>query len=452
MRWIGLVLALGMLCGAARAGDGGGALRAALTLARDGDYREAARALPEMETLDRTDLLLMGRVGAALEEQEPDAALRLFAAMRRLDADGVAPRIALERMWALRPLPATLAAADVPFFPVQAGMLDLPAGKGVPAAEIVTLAPKAFLAVPAAREPRSGTMYPRAVGVYAREGETLRMRFTVHFAADAMAARARQAGRWLGALSLLSDRMLGAASRARYPVSVWLSPDGRPGAETWNGSITVHAAGADRSALEWVRQLSHEWGHAAIPGGGGFARPEAWAAGDLGERLFLPAMRDAGWLRAWDDSLDVEPYVQRYVEPVRAAIARTGPVQRLVTGTDEAAYDHYLGACLYMEAAYGMPLFAATMNDLDGPRTADLLAAFSRSLAARNAWDVVRVAGVDGPLAVCFPERGRYMLEAHGPDGHPAPPAGPKTFAAGWVRMDWPGVLIVRRLSGTEKG
>lgn len=446
------MMAMGLfLCGGARAGDAAATLREALELARNGEFRVASSMLPDPAGYSPSDTPRLEALAAALRDPAPDAALRLLAAARRLDPDAARPKVMLEEMWAERPLPPLLHARDVPFFPVDAQTLALPAARGVAAAEIVTVQPGAFLSLPTAKEPRSGAVYPRVLGVYARGGDTLALRFAVRYVSDGMAGRAIQVGRWLGALSRLSDAMLGPASQARYPVAVWLSPNGAPGAETWNGSIVIHDAGAERSALEWVRQLTHEWGHAAIPGGGGFRNPEAWAAGDLGERLFPPAMRDAGWLSAWGEPLDIKPYERAYVDPPRAAFARTGPVPDLVKGDDEAAYNHYLGACLYVAAAYGPPVLAAALDDLDGPRTSDFLAAVSRALSARKEWTVARVPDVVGPAAVCFPARGRYMLEAHGPDGRREILAGPKDFPAGWTCLDWQGVLTVRRPGATGK-
>jgi hypothetical protein len=360
----------------AHADTGTDALRNALSLARASEYSSAVAVLPDISALSRAHLPLLTRVAAALETERPLAAMQVLAAARRLDPDATAPRVSLETLWRAHPTPAALDAADLAFYPAEAETTSLPACDTLPATRIVTLVPGSFLGVPASTEPRSGTAYPRIAGVYTERDGVLSLRLTVHFTDSALEARARQVGRWLAAVSTLSDQMLGAASRARYPVSVWLAPGGAPGAEQWAGSIIVHGAAADRSALEWARQLAHEWGHAAIPGGGGFQEPEAWAAGDLGERLFLPAMQRAGRLSAWDASLDVAPYVTRYVDPPRMAFAKTGPVVRLVRGVDAASYSHYLGACLSIAHSYGMPILAAAMNDMDGPRTADLLAAF----------------------------------------------------------------------------
>jgi hypothetical protein len=448
-----MALAALVLCGTRATADAEpDALREALALARASAYHDAVTALPDTRTLGRADLPLLGPLAAALRDEQPDAARGLLAAMRRLEPEAIPPRVALESLWAERPTPPTLNRTDLPFFPVDFESLSLPASEGLAAAEIVTVAPKAFLAVPGRTDARRGGVYPRVLGVYAARGESLSLRFTVHFVDAATEVRARQAGRWLGAVSLLSDHMLGAAGRARYPVSVWLSPDGAPGAEQWDGSILVRGVRADRSNLEWARQLTHEWGHAAIPGGGGFLAPEAWANGDLGERLFLPAMQKAGWLRAWDAALDVSAYVRRYVDPPRAAFARTGPVPGRVGARDATAFDHYLGACLYIAAAYGTPALAAAMDDMEGPRTPDLLAAFQRGLGARKEWTVARIPGAVGPAAVCFPVRGRYTLES-GADGRAGPhPGGPARFDAGWTVLGWDGVLTVRRMTDAGKG
>jgi hypothetical protein len=435
----------------ARADTGTDALRNALSLARASEYSDAVAALPDTSALSRSHLPLLARVAAALQDQRPLAAMGLLAAERRLDPDATAPRVALETLWRAHPVPAALDAADLPFYPSDAEAISLPARDTLPATRIITVVPRSFLGFPASTEPRSGAAYPRIAGIYVERNGILSLRFTVHFVDAALERRARQAGRWLSAVSTLSDHMLGAASRARYPVSVWLAPGGAPGAEQWAGSIIVHGATADRSGLEWARQLAHEWGHAAIPGGGGFREPEAWAAGDLGERLFLPAMQRAGWLAAWDPSLDAAPYIARFVDPLRAAFAKTGPVARLVSGTDRPSYDHYLGACLYIAHTYGIPALAAAMDDMEGPRTADLLAAFQRTLGARPEWTATAASDVEGGAAVYFPAHGRYILESHAEDGETATRRS-HVFDAGWTRVKWSGTMTIRRLAAARKG
>jgi hypothetical protein len=237
----------------------------------------------------------------------------------------------------------------------------------------------------------------------------------------------------------------------------WLSPRGEPGAEQWAGSIVIHKADAARSNLEWARELAHEWGHATLPGIDGFVEPEAWADGDLGERLFLPKLAAAGWLAAWDKDLDVAAYTRRYVDTLRAAFARTGPVPKLLKDPTRAGFDHFLGAALYVDAAYGTATLAAALQDMEGQRPANFFAAFQRALARKSTWTVARPDGVAGPVATCFPAAGEYILDARSvrrgaPPTTPATPVtGPIRLPAGWTMLDWSGALTVRRLPGRPR-
>jgi hypothetical protein len=133
------------------------------------------------------------------------------------------------------------------------------------------------------------------------------------------------------------------------------------------------------------------------------------------------------------------------------AFAKTGPVARLVRGADAASYAHYLGACLSIAHTYGMPILAAAMNDMDGPRTADLLAAFQRALGARQEWTVTAEPGLGGGMMVYFPSHGRYILESHAGDGGTATRRS-LIFDAGWTRLKWSGTMTVRRLAAAKKG
>jgi len=419
-------------------------LRQAVAAAREGDHGAAVRALPPAGDLRREHLQGLWDAVSALREPRPSAAAHLLAAIRRLDPGSSRPRIALESLWTERPALATLYPDDLWLFPVDAEMLSLRGSPGRPAATVATLIPRPFLAIPSATEPRSGKAYSRVVTAYVDRDGALALRFVVHFTGAVDESRARRIARFLGALSVLGDRMLGSVSRAAWPVHVWLSPDGRPGAEQWAGAITIHRAQDDRSALEWVRQLAHEWGHAALPGVQGFTEPEAWANGDLGERLFLPEMAEAGWLAAWEEGLDAAPYTRRYVDPLIAAFASTGPVPALVKSGARDGYDHFLGAALYVAAAYGTPVLAAAFEEMEGQRAADFLAAFSRTLAGRAEWTVRLPGSAPTPAVACFPMAGEYILEGRSLRRSQRPLASPSRLPAGWVALEWEGSLTVR--------
>lgn len=433
--------ALAVLACGARADEAADGLREAEKLARAGHWSAAVEALPPSDALRPTHAPLLARAAPALADDRPNEAARLFAAWRRLDPDAPRPRAAMEAFWTRHSALSVLRAEDVPFFPVDAETLDLPGAGQI--ATVTTLQPRPYLPLSAVVEPRTGRAYPDVTTVYVSHGGPMALRFVVHHDGAADAARARQVGRFLGALSILSDGLLGRVSRAAYPVRVWLRPDGAPGADQWSGAITVRGVRTDRSALEWARQLAHEWGHATLPGVQGFTAPEAWANGDLGERLYLSRMDATGWMRAWEPGLDAAPYLRRYADPLRAAFAETGPRADLVRHTGREGYDHFLGAALYIEAAYGAPALVAALDDMDGQRTADFLEAFRRTLAGRSSWTMARLPRAVGPAPACFPAAGLYMLEAHGEEAETPPRT--RRFDAGWTMWDWNGALTVRR-------
>lgn len=71
---------------------------------------------------------------------------------------------------------------------------------------------------------------------------------------------------------------------------VWLCEGGPAGGEHHNGDIYLYQVAALRPGEEWLRELAHELGHAALPPLGGYARPEHSIAGLLGEAWLLSAL------------------------------------------------------------------------------------------------------------------------------------------------------------------
>jgi hypothetical protein len=436
--WRLLIVFVLVFARAAHADETADRLRHVLTLARQGLWDEAVSALPEFAALERDHLPLLQSVTQALSAQRPSPAAHVLAAMRRLDPDSARPRAALEALWAANPTLDKLWASDLREFPVVAETNTF-GGKA-----IVTLAVKPFVSVQPATEPRSGVAYPGAVNVYAEVVGRLSLRFVVHTAQGVNAERGRQVGRFLEALSEMTDPVLGPINRASYPMPVWLATTGEPGARQWNGSITVQATNHPRSDLEWVRELAHEWGHACLPGVGGFTEPEAWANGDLGERLFLPMMAETGRVEAWDKGVDAAAYTRRGVDALRDAFAKSGPVPTLLAETGRKGYAHFLGACLYVKEAYGMALLVAALDGAGGGGPADFLRAFEDELAARPHIQVMR-AGRAGPRPICIPRAGRYSLDGREVRRNGRPLKGALSLSKGWQFLEWEGMLALRR-------
>lgn len=116
--------------------------------------------------------------------------------------------------------------------------------------------------------------------------------------------------------------------------------------------------------LEMVREVAHEYGHATLPPVGGFTAPEAWANGELGERLYLRWMlgeMKTGDMKPIDtmgaDATMLTKYVATKVTPLESAAATYGPRATTLKGTNKAAMDAYLGLALYLQTILPEPAF-----------------------------------------------------------------------------------------------
>jgi hypothetical protein len=246
-----------------------------------------------------------------------------------------------------------------------------------------------------------------------------------------------------GMIAEMAERKLSGPNRLPYPLHLWLSPVGAPGAQQWGSSIIVGSAQTERAPLEWARQIAHEWGHAVLPGVTGFREPEAWANGDLGERLFLPWLQEAGWLAAWDKSADGSLYARRYVTPLRDAFAKAGPNPKLLTDPSRKGYDQYLGMSLYVASTHGAVVLSKALSRMEGDRPTDFVDALQGVLTAAP-WVVRRISPVRGSQPVYIPRAGRYILTGESVRRRGKPVGKTEVFATGWTMLEWAGTLSIQ--------
>jgi tetratricopeptide (TPR) repeat protein len=221
---------------------------------------------------------------------------------------------------------------------------------------------------------------------------------------------------------------------------LWLCLQGPDGAERQESDILFYRALAEtRSPLEWMRELAHECGHLMIPQIGGFAAPEMWGNGEVGERLLLYWLAEEaggwggqGWPSAKAVSLldGIWPGCGAPIEDYLAASGRAplgvwageGPESELIMGMDDRAMQFYVGFTLYVLAAHGANGLRDVVKSCAGTTTADFVYAYRRTVGA---W------AKDGPLTFgvgCFNPAETKLTQA--------PPAAdlcprPLTLAAG---------------------
>ncbi|MGQ9730258.1 MAG: tetratricopeptide repeat protein [Candidatus Zipacnadales bacterium] len=179
---------------------------------------------------------------------------------------------------------------------------------------------------------------------------------------------------------------------------LWLCLEGSGGAERQGSDIFLYGALSEtRSGVEWIRQLAHEVGHLLIPGIGGFAAPEMWANGEVGERLFLywlaeeagiwagtPWPSDAATARLhnlWPEGdLNVEDYLALAGRAPLLIWSQEGPESELIIGMDERAMHYYVGFVLYILAAHGADGLRDVMNTCVGTTVADFMYAYRQAV------------------------------------------------------------------------
>jgi tetratricopeptide (TPR) repeat protein len=184
-----------------------------------------------------------------------------------------------------------------------------------------------------------------------------------------------------------------------YPeVKVWLCEEGLAGGEWLQDNVYLYAKPQARAPIEWIREIAHEYGHMVLPAIGGYERPEHWANGELGERLFikwlvqeaetkagqqLPGAEAQTALNArWEGVyVDGESYLNNRYRRVVKFWFDQGPDSELLMGRDEPAMEYFLGFALYAEAAHGLPVLKQVFAAREGDTAADFLNAYKRTIA-----------------------------------------------------------------------
>ena len=189
-------------------------------------------------------------------------------------------------------------------------------------------------------------------------------------------------------------------------VDVYLCFGGSPGAEQkfledpfqadvsgnapFVSNIYVYAVPSLTDRLEFLRELAHEYGHATWPPLGGYTKPEQWANGDMGERVFLMWLLkevEAGRLTPADTMEvalhDLRSYYRSRVLPDLKRVAMKGPDLEVLKQNDEKSYAELLGLTSYLAAVmpyrmFGRVLFLNATGTAEGLHKSALEAAMEK--------------------------------------------------------------------------
>ena len=196
------------------------------------------------------------------------------------------------------------------------------------------------------------------------------------------------------------------------PVNTYLLENGPPGAEAYSDSLYFYAAETERTAIEWARQIGHEYGHLVLPAvapAGGYLKPEMYASGLMGERLFiqwLAAEAEMATGAAWPTQparealdhllgdggvFDAAGYLATNVYPDIAAWYAAGPDSAYIGGTGEESMRYWIGMMLWIQAAFGRQGLRETMDAATGPSAPEFLYALKVVMRKRAAAGAISI-------------------------------------------------------------
>jgi len=224
-----------------------------------------------------------------------------------------------------------------------------------------------------AEEPRDGVHFPRACYIY-RPDRTSPQTYVcifcrVHYMSSQDADLALRVGQLLlyGRHVLMNETQRAPFNDDDAPIDVWLCRTGPAGGEQWRNNIYFYDLDTNRSSIEWIREILHEYSHLAFPAIGGFTAPEYWANGYMGERLLVrwiertpggPAMVN----RLWGDFSGAPNFNRLLIVPPIELYRKIGPSRAWQTRTDELGMRYLIGQVLTIDDKYGPVVLGKALN------------------------------------------------------------------------------------------
>ena len=299
-------------------------------------------------------------------------------------------------------------------------------------------------------DPIHKAVFPYRVQGYWEGGEPVLL-FEVHAQRQPLYAYAERACRLLFACYRLAHTRLGLEHSLRYgrTLRVFLMTEGKPGAEQQRNLLYLYDLHKRVPPREWVRELTHEYGHWIIPPINSFVEPEAWANGDLGERWFILHIFEAIRRGELEPAIlmgasveEMEAYLKRAYTPLVERIAREGLNPARWRSRQRAGYEEYLALALYADRLYGSERLGRAMRIAGGVEPDDFLNGLRESLLERETLTLNLPAN---PCWVLLP-KGLKAWRLVAPSGARLTPD-PKR--PDWVRVQTPArTLTVRQRNG----
>ena len=130
-------------------------------------------------------------------------------------------------------------------------------------------------------------------------------------------------------------------------------------------TIYIYDLPSLKEPLEKVREICHEYGHASLPAVGGYDKPEYWANGYLGEKLFM------SWLSTQPMTADqlygsepevLKKWVSKTCDPLILNGATNYPATKFFAGKSADSMNRYIGLMLWMQVALPAKIMSQSMK------------------------------------------------------------------------------------------
>lgn len=240
-------------------------------------------------------------------------------------------------------------------------------------------------------------------------------------------------------------------------VDVYLCETGEAGGEQLFGldpdsrkdvnAIFIYDLKSFTDPLEMAREVAHEYGHATLPPVGGYKEGESWINGDLGEMVYLRALRDemkAGRL-VGEDVMDVAlsdlgKWVSTEVDPLvtKAALASPGTQLALPTFLGRGAY---LGLAAYSQTLLPAKVWRRSLTLFASTHAVDFPSAIVDAVAESNVDVILSIPANLRSSAIWIPFKNKNLLRL-------------KVLARvdGWVKVNPGGASSIRLIANAEAG
>ena len=210
-----------------------------------------------------------------------------------------------------------------------------------------------------AEEPQHGWRFAKAAYVYSEGVKSGLLFCTVHYPVTTDGPLALRVAKLLVLAHQTLVQHTGLeAFNGTAPFDVWLCRGGQTGGEQWKTNLYLYDIDSPRSSIEWIREITHEYSHLALPAIGGYDAPEYWANGYLGERLIVRWLirQPDGPARVetvWGDFSGAPNFARLLLTPAQTLYKKIGPNTTWLARKDEMGMRYLIGQALTFDDKYG---------------------------------------------------------------------------------------------------